>query len=388
MRGHKGTVLAVALAGSGLVWLLLHKLANLTGGLSAGELIAASTPLGWHGIYNHPLDLPLKLVRSTIFYLFPDHGQLLSRLPNAIFGSLSIVTFAWLIRSWHNTRTAVLTSLLFATSAWVLHVSRLASFDVEYLWALPTLLLAHSQLQKRGHRVFIWYGSILITGLILYIPGLIWFVALDAYLQRKLLTGAWKHFKLPWQRIIYVLAGLIWLPLLILDLSRPGQFLQWLGFPTHLAGPTTLLKQFVAVPVHLFVRGPRYPEIWLNNLPILDIFTLLVCFIGIYFYARHSHAARSRRLGMFFGLGIVLVGLGGPVSLSLLVPILYMAAAAGIAYLLHDWLHVFPFNPLARGLGVGLVSLAVSLSCVYNLRAYFIAWPHNQATRTTFHYRL
>ncbi len=385
---HKGAVLVVALGIGSLTWLLLYKLANLTGGLSASELKSVSAPVGWHGIYNQPLDLPLKLLRSVVFYLFPDHGQLLSRLPNAIFGGLSIGAFALLIRSWHSTRTAVLTSLLFATSAWVLHVSRLASFDVQYLWALPTLLLAHLLLQKRGQRILLWYGSILITGLLLYIPGMVWFVALNTYLQRALLKGAWKHFKRGWQRLTYVMAGLIWLPLLLIDLSRPGQLLQWLGLPSHLAPPPTLIKQFVAVPVHLFIRGPRYPDIWLNSLPILDIFTLAVCVIGIYFYARHRQAIRSRLLGMFFCLGVILIGLGGPVALSLLVPVLYMAAATGITYLLREWLSVFPLNPLARGLGIGLISLAVTLSCAYNLRAYFIAWPHNEATKITFRYRL
>ena len=52
--------------------------------------------------------------------------------------------------------------------------------------------------------------------------------------------------------------------------------------------------------------------------------------------------------------GVVLVGLGGPVGLSILVPLLYVAVATGLAYLLHEWLKVFPNNPLARGFGIGL----------------------------------
>ena len=377
----------LVLAAAGLALLLLYKLGSLTGGLGAGELTSASAPVGWHGIYHQPLDLPLKLVRSAVFFLFPTHGQTLSRLPDVFFGGLAIISFAWLIRLWHGTRTAVLAGLLFATSAWVLHASRLASFDVMYLWATPTLLLVHSLLHKYAKRPVVSYGSLLIWGLMLYIPGLIWLLAVEAYLQRGVLLSSWKHFGRWWQRLLYLLAGLVWLPLLIIDLMRPDNLRTWLGLPGHFAAPAHLLKQFVAVPVHLFIRGPQYPDIWLARSPVLDVFTLVACAIGIYFYATHLQAVRSRLLGLFALVGFVLVGLGGPVGLSLLVPLLYVWAAAGIAYLTREWLQVFPNNPLARSLGLGLIVLVVGLACIYNLRAYFVAWPHNQTTRVTFQYR-
>lgn len=387
LRARAGLIawLVLPLAGMGL--LLLYKLGSLTGGLSAGEFKAASAPVGWHGIYHQPLDLPLKLARSVVFALFPNHGQTLTRLPDALFGGLAMVSFACLIRLWHSGRTAVLATLLFATGAWTLHASRLASFDVLYLWATPTLLLVHLLVQKYGKLPVVWYGSLIIWGMMLYVPGLIWLVALTVFLQRESLIGSWKHFDSWRQRLPYLLAGLIWLPLLIIGLSRPGNLVAWLGLPPGLAGPARLLKQFAGVPVHLFVRGPQYPELWLARTPVLDIFALAACVIGIYFYATHRQAARSRLLGLFMIIGVLLVGLGGSVGLSLLVPLLYVAAAAGVAYLLHEWFSVFPNNPFARGLGLGLVCLIVGLSCVYNLRAYFVAWPHNQTARVTFQYR-
>lgn len=386
LQAHSKLIAWLVLALAGLGWLLLYKLGSLTGGLSAGELSAAAAPVGWHGIYHQPLDLPLKLVRSVVFRLSPGHGQTLTRLPNVVFGGLAIVSFAWLLRLWHGARTAVLASLLFATSAWVLHASRLASLDVMYLWATPTLLLAYALSQKYKDKALVWYGNLLIWGLALYIPGMVWLVGVMVYAQRDVLLSAWRRFNLWWQRLLYLAAGLVWLPLLALDLARPGNLVAWLGGPAHFARPLTVIKQFVAVPVHLFIRGPQYPDIWLGRAPVLDVFTLVACLVGIYFYATHSQAARSRLLGLFALVGFVLVGLGGPVGLSLLVPLLYIGAAAGIAYLLREWLNVFPNNPLARSLGLGLIILVVSLSCLYNLRAYFVAWPHDPATPTVFQY--
>ncbi|MEK7600058.1 MAG: glycosyltransferase family 39 protein [Patescibacteria group bacterium] len=368
-------------------WLMLYKLGNLTDGMSAAELSATSAAVGWHGIYQNVLYLPLNFIRSVIFALFTDHGLLLGRLPNALFGALTIITFACLIKVWHGTRTAVMATLLFATSAWVLHVSRLASFDVMYLWTLPTLLLLHALFNKHAKNPIVWFGSAIVWGCMLYIPGMIWLVLLSIYLLRSQIATGWRHFSRWWQRLGYLLLALAGLPLLVFNLAKFGGVTMWLGLPTELSGPLILLKQLAAVPVHMFVRGPRYPEVWLDSVPLLDIFSLAMCFVGIYFYATHIKASRTRLLGLFTVLGVLLVAIGGPVGLSLLVPVLYITIATGIAYMMHDWLHVFPNNPLARGIGIGLISLAIGLSCLYNLRAYFVAWPHNPTTQAVFQYR-
>ncbi|MBS0555230.1 MAG: hypothetical protein JSS47_22320 [Proteobacteria bacterium] len=149
----------------------------------------------------------------------------------------------------------------------------------------------------------------------------------------------------------------------------------------------TLLKNFTDVFGHLFIGGPRKPDLWLGKAPILDVFTLAMFLIGLYFYVSHWRSSRSKLLGSLFLAGAILVALGGPVSLSLLVPLLYIVAATGITYLVKEWLQVFPLNPIARNIGLALVAIAVMMACAYNLRAYFIAWPHNRPTAAVFHYR-
>ncbi len=377
----------IAVLGIGLVaGLLLYKLGSLVGGLSSQEVAAASAPVGWHGIYNDPLYLPLKAVRSVVFFLCPDHGQFLTRLPNTVFGALAVAAMFYVARVWHGRRTALLATALFVTSAWGLHVSRLASFDVLYLSAIPLLLAANIALHRHPQHWLVFYGTVLLWGSLLYVPGLVWLLAVCLYWQWDDLRAAWGHFSRVWQRTLYILAAAAWLPLLIIGLTRAGQLRLWAGLPGHFQPLVQLLKQFAAVGVHLFIRGPQYPQLWLARAPLLDIFTLVMCVLGIYFYARHPQAFRSRMLASFIATGVILVGLGGSVGLSLLVPVLYVLAAAGVAYMLHEWLQVFPFNPLARGIGLGLVCLAVALAGLYNMRAYFIAWPHTQATRTIFHY--
>ena len=368
--------------------LLLYRLGSLTHGLSQQEMQTSTAAVGWHGIYHSPLDLPLKAVRSIVFYIFPNHGQSLTRLPNAAIGALAVISFSWLAYLWHGRRTAIFASVLFASSAWVLHVSRYASYDVVYLWAMTSLLLTHALLHHYKKQVLVWYLTLLLWGLLLPIPGMIWFLVPSLYLQRSRILDSWQTFGRWWQRCVAVIILLLWVPLLGVDLSRSGQLRAWLGLPSHLAGPAELLRQFVGVFVHLFIRGPQYPTLWLGRAPLLDAFTLAMCALGIYFYGSRWRTGRSRLLERTFGIGVILVALQGPVSLSILVPVVYAAAAMGVAYLLHEWLQVFPLNPLARSLGIGLVALVVAASCTYNLRAYFIAWPHNPVTQATFRYHL
>jgi hypothetical protein len=388
LKLHRQFLALVAVVIIAVSWLLLYRLGSLTGGISPTELATANLTLGWHGLYHQALYLPLNFMRSAIFFAFGHHGQLLTRLPNVLFGALAMLAFVWLIRVWHGTRTMILTGALFITSAWVLHVSRLASYDVLYLWAVPTLLLIQAAQQRRPRSAWIQYGGLMIWGLMLYIPGLIWLMLVNLYWQRQAIINAWRHFHRLWQRMLYVLAGSIWLPLLVLQLTRAGSLRSWLGLPTHLETPLRLLKQLGGVFVHLFIRGPQYPAVWLARTPLLDIFTLVACLIGLYFYATHWRAARSRLLGSYVVVGIILVALNGPVGLSLLVPFLYILAATGVAYLVHEWLQVFPINPLGRAVGLSLIALVIALSCLYNLRAYFVAWPHNTTTQITFRHQL
>lgn len=370
-----------------LAWLLLYQLGSLTGGMSRDELSAAAAPVGLHAVYADPLYLPLKLVRAAIFFPFPDHGQTLSRLPNAVFGGLAMLCFAGLVRLWYGARVAVIAGAMFAFGAWTLHVSRFASNDVLYLWALPALIFSHFLLRKYYRRAPVWFGSVILWGALLYIPGLVWFVLADIWLQRKYVAAGWRHAEAFWRRLLFVLVSLPWLPLLVIHLARNGALPEWLGIPAHFGSVADTARHFAEIPVQLLARGPADPQLWLGRLPLLDVFGLVLFALGVYFYATHWKSGRSRYVAALAALAFILAGLGGPVPLSLLVPLLYVTAATGLAYLLSQWLKTFPNNPLARGLALGLVVFAVALSCLYNYRAYFIAWPHTDSAQAVFQYR-
>jgi biotin transporter BioY len=109
-----------------------------------------------------------------------------------------------------------------------------------------------------------------------------------------------------------------------------------------------------------------------------------MCFLGGFVYFKYRRPIRTQLLVVIVLVGTVLVGLGGAVSLSIVVPFVYILAAAGIGLLLDRWYTVFPRNPIAQSVGIGLVSLTVLASCWYGYRHYFVAWPAAAATQAAF----
>lgn len=361
--------------------LLLFRLGTLPHGISANEVTQGGAP-PLNSLLRDPFHLPLTLMHIVLFHL--HHGSLFwMRLPGVILGLLTVICFAAVAYFWFGVRTALLSTVLFVCSAWTLHASRVATYDVLYLLALPLLLLTNTLLYRYHDKGRIVCAALFCWGVLLFIPGLVWLVVANCLLQIRDLAEIWEHYSKWRQRFVGLLSAVWLLPLLGWALAH-GHRWYWLGVHKPFV-INDFPRQLVAVPVHLFVRGPKYPDLWLGRLPILDVFTLACCMIGIYFYLRHLGAYRSRLLAVYAVLGTLLVALQGPVGLSLLVPLLYLGAATGIAYLLREWLHTFPFNPLARWVGIGLILLAIAISCIYNVRAYFVAWPHNPDTRAAFH---
>jgi len=375
-------LVAVVLLFVGL--LLVYRLGSLVGGLSPQEASQQAFSSSWHNIVHNPLNAPLTVLQWIALTLSPHHGQTITRLPSSVFGILTLLAFAYILRHWYGLRTAVAGTVLFMCSSWFLHVSRLATPDILYLWAIPTLLAAQLLWQRHASR----YGSFwaaAVAGLLLYIPGIVWPFLVVLLLQPQLIISGWRRLERWWLRTALALfCLLLLLPLAYAMWCTPTLFQSWLGLPHAFESGIHIVKRLIDSITFFVYRGPLMPMLWLDKVPILDIFAVVMLLLGGIFYGRHYRLLRTRLLLGLFLVGSILFALGGPVVFSLLVPLGYFVVAAGVGYLLHEWLHVFPRNPLARSIGFGLLSAAIILSCAYNLRAYFVAWPHSRPTISTF----
>jgi hypothetical protein len=379
-------ILTAIVVGAVLVcFIMLFRLGSITGHLSPEETERQLFASSWHHLVHNPLYLPQTLLQWIILTIIPHHGLTVTRAASPVFGVLALAAFAYVLRRWYGVRSAIYGTVLFGLSSWLLHVSRYGGPQVLYLWALPTLLALTIAWDR--HKVgATHYFLIALLAALLYIPGLVWLIAVVLILQPHLFTVSWRKLSNPFGRVSGLLLFVaLMAPLAYALLSHPSLVRTWLGLPNHFASINVMVHNLLHSVSFFVYRGPADATVWLPRLPILDFFTMVLAVIGVIFYAQHFHAPRTRMLIILFVVSALLLALGGPVTVSLLVPMVYLFVAAGLGYLLHEWLQVFPRNPLARGVGFSLIGVAVALSCLYNVRSYFVAWPHNTQTKVAFH---
>ena len=379
LRRHLGHIVFIFGAVAIVASALLFRLSSLAPSLSPGEQMTLAATISLHKIIDNPAHLPLKLLEWSTRFAPTHHVLLFSRLPSVVLASISLLIFAYILRRWYGPRTAVFGFVMLATSAWFLHVGRFAGTDVEYLTGILALLAIHIGLYDHDDHPLMLYVWLLTNLALLFIPGFVWFVLLSLVWQRAELLTAWQKLGPLRNRIIWTVAAVVGLVATTYSITRNIQLLKvWLGAPEVFASWQSILRQLVNTLETVVYQGPHNPEIWLGRLPLLDTFSGIMLIAGIAFYIRHWRASRTRLLLSYLVLGIVLASLGGAVRFSVIVPIIYLVAIGGVAYILHFWLSTFPRNPLARATGIGIVVTIIALSCFYNLEQYFVAWPHNE----------
>jgi 4-amino-4-deoxy-L-arabinose transferase-like glycosyltransferase len=361
--------------------LLYIRLGSLVPGYSGNEANAYEASLSLQHIFDNPLNAPFSLVVHGLAYL-SDHSFLLTRIAATLFGLLALVLFCWLVQRWYGMRTAVLGTILFGTSAWFLHTARLGTPDV--LLFLLLALVACGVWLKRTNNPFVLILCFVLAGIAVYIPGFIWLVAFVAFWE-------WKQIDFLFKRHLWAVGlGTLLFMALLAPLAwavyrAPEQAKALAGLPSE-GWPDVLnvLQNFIEIPFALFVRTPADPETWLGNLPVLGAFAAAMLVLGAYLYLRHAGLSRAKVFVPVLLAGWVLASLGGQVSLSMIVPFVYIIVATGVGFMLDTWLHVFPRNPIAKYIGVGLIGVAIIAACSFQLRHYFVAWPNNPDTRAVF----
>ncbi len=372
--------------GTLLYFLLWFKLGSLTGGISATEATAqqhlAVRDISLRGIFDNPLYLPYSLI-LYILQTLGLHGPAALRGVSAVIATASAVSFYLLIRRWHSSRLAIFGTLLFTTSSWFLHLARYADTDILYV-GIVAVILTGVWLQQSKYRRLMLAFVLIASTLYMYVPGMIWFIALTGIWQFKRLIKEMTHVRW-WYNALIVLGGIALLLPMGWSVARNPELIRpVLGLPEVFPSLAQILQNLIDLPVNIFVSGPKDPAKWLPSTPYLDIFSSMMLIIGIYWSLFKIGLDRIRVTYGVLIAGSILIVLGGPVSAALLLPGLYILITAGMTFMLQQWFTVFPRNPIARTVGTSLLSLAVLIAVFYNINHYFIAWPNTPSVRQTF----
>lgn len=334
-------------------------------------------------VAKNTLFLPIKLPQLGVSEL-TDGNVLYLRAVSAVFAAIAAVLLYLVLKHWHTRRVAGMTTFMFISSAWVLHHARFTNNEVLYLLAIPALILTATWLASKDHDRKLPLSLFLLAGL-LYIPGMWLFMVVSAVIFRRLIKRSWAQ--LGWRiKSAGLFVFLLTIAPLVYSLATSKDHaLQWLAIGQN--GTLTLsrlVSNFLDIPKQLFVSGPAEPMFWLVNTPILDVFTVCMFVLGVYSYRIGFYPAREKIILIYAAVSVVLITLGGTVFIAALLPLIYLIAANGIAYMLQSWFVVFPRNPVARSFGIGLVIAAIAVSSFYHMQKYFVAWPNTPVTKEIF----
>lgn len=362
--------------------LLIFHLGIRPAALSQPEVNTRLSSQSLRTIINNPINAPLKLP-ELLFMTMRPASITASRITAAIYGVITMLLLFWVLRLWQGNLVATLGTIMFGTSSWFLHTARLNTPEV-LLYGIVAIIAVSLWLKHTLRRNLITIISAVTVAVAFYIPGLLWFIAAAAVWFHKTLWRELKHTKNITKIVSIILLVVLVLPLIWALYHSPAMAWTLAGLPSHMPSWHKIISNLINIPINLFWHGPNNPVRWLGNLPILDIFAIVMLVFGTYAYWVNRKLYRSR---IIFGasiLGILLIASGGPVTVTLLMPIIYIVIATGVLYLLESWYSVFPRNPVARSTGLAIIILAVSVSCAFQLKSYFISWQQAPATKAVF----
>jgi hypothetical protein len=331
-------------------------------------------------IKNNASFAPLKSVQLSIIK-FTNNDVYLRLASTATAFAASIFLYL-MLRKWHTVRVAVMTSAMFISSSLFLHLGRLTNTEVMYLTLFPVLLTSSMWLLSKNNQWRLPLTAVF-TGLMLYIPGA-WLLLLGGLVFfRKYLWRIIPKLSIKMKLLCASLFAITIVPLVYSFVYAQQQIIAWLGYNTaQQLTPATVGSNFLDIPKNLFWSYSPEPIQWLVGTPILDVFAIAMFLLGIYAYWAGFYPAREKLIYGSLILAVLLIGFGNIVTIALLLPLIYIVIANGLAYMLQSWFTVFPNNPFARSLGVIFLTAAIAISCFYQLQRYFVAWPQTDPAKT------
>ncbi len=319
---------------------------------------------------------PVKFVQSFMLKI-DEPNSTLQRLVSAGLVLLALIVFYRVVYKWReSSRIAIIATALFATSAYVLSIGRFAGAEAAYLLVVPLLIQIGTWLKSKRfiERILLAFP---IIALLLYVPGVLAILTILAIAFRKRIKLALRFAS---NKSIVIGLGLftiLVLPIIVALAKYPGQIYQFLGIDRLTdSGIMAVGKQFLTLLNELFYHGPNEPHKWLVGTPILDIATILFVMLGVIALKKSVHTLRARLITFFAIITIIIFCLSTMATVAIVLPVIYLVVARGIAYSLQNWFTVFPRNPAAKTIGIVVILIPITFICYYNCQKYFVAW-HN-----------
>jgi hypothetical protein len=366
-----------------IFFLFFWRLSSLTPGLAPSEVSTRSISLGLHNIYHDPINAPHKLLQFVFLKLSP-HSAISLRLPSVIAAGIFGLCFYRLASGWFGRLIGLFGTLIFISLPLFIVAGRSGSGQI-MLFSPIVLSWLYVWLLKTGKsKPLVWSLLILSSSVLIYTPGIIWFIAGSLLISRKRIMAAISEIRPLVSGLSLALAGLLVAPLAASSINNPSIIKRLLLIPDHWHPATTLAKNFGQMLLTLFARTPAHNQLVLSRLPLLSVVVVVLVVFGVY-----AMQAAARAKAVWLGLLVLFAVTAAAVNndliyLALGLPAIGLLAAAGLRYLYIEWRNIFPRNPVPKTFALVLIA-AVTLSQLYfGIRYALVAWPQSVATRTTY----
>lgn len=370
-----------------LVGLLLLRTDLAPTGLSAVEMqsaVSSATYQLTQPLAQPVIDMPYRLLQKASLSIY-GVTEFAVILPSIIMAMLTGVAFLMMVWRWFRLNIALITSLIFITSAAFLTAGRTGFPEIMTTFWLSIILLAVTNIIHPAGKTKLWFVVALITvPLSLYTPLMIYpiIAIVVAGVLHPHVRFTLGHIA-KWQYAVAAALVVILLSPLVVSLtSHPGTVLELLGIPTAAPSGAQLWNNAKAVGSSFLNIGSAV--VGLVPQPIFGAASLILIILGVMKTIVDRYSARAYMLLIWTALFIPIALLNPSKVMMFLIPG-YLYLAIGLETLIREWYTLFPKNPYARM--VGLIPLVVLLGGIMlsNVAQYFYGFFYG--TPTTQYYQ-
>lgn len=381
-------IFAYALIGLFVGYFLFWQLNSVGPGLSQQETMVAALHTNARSSLLEPLYPLFSKMQIVSLYVF-GANNLSIRVPGVIISVATLFFLYQILKKWFGKPTALLSTALVATADWFLFSARLANGAIEFSFWVVLALLSITKLIERKQIYSLVLSSSLAT--LLFVPYGIYvsFALIIGILSCRVIRERVFEVKLP-LKLLSVLILFIGAGLYSYFVYRDTMFLKsTVGLSSGIPTLSEYIKAFLTngssvvavVPSTNPVNGP-------SGVFFVRFFELTFVLFGVFMFYK-TRINRLNLILIILSLGLLLLsGLNGQGSNSLLIVPAVIFITAGLRYFIHRWQKTFPKNPYARMAAfVPIISL-LFLTAVQHHQSYFALWPRQTATANSFSHDL
>jgi hypothetical protein len=366
-----------------LFMVFIWRLASLTPGLSPAEVAARNASLSLRTIYHEPINAPLKIIQHFLLKIDPSSIVYL-RAASVGFAIIFAICFYRLALSWFGRFIGLLASLVFISLPLFVISAHQASAEILLFWPVLLMWLYYKPLKTEQLKPAVWLLMVVVVGLSLYVPGMLWWDAAALIIGRARILSAIRTIP-AWLSGVGALIFLVSLaPLIISAISRPEIIKKLALVPEYWFSATQTFQHIGWMLSALFVKTPFPSPLILGRMPLLNVVLSALLVFGVYaMYIAAKPKAFS--LGLAIVFAVIAAGIDNNISLLALgLPAIALFVGAGLRYLYIEWRSVFPSNPVPKTFAWLLIAAVVASQLFFGLRYSLVAWPDSADTRAVY----